>query len=82
MFTAFTRQNIHTYSVLYFQIVHMRPLGDEKENLNTEMTHREQIQNTEESHLFLLVSVSSTGEIRGKNMRIIFPYNREKMAYK
>lgn len=43
MFTAFTRQNIHTYSVLYFQIVHMRPLGDEKENLNTEMTHREQI---------------------------------------
>lgn len=41
MLTAFTRQNIHAYSGLYFQIVHMkkdrikqaRPLGDEKQNL-------------------------------------------------
>lgn len=43
MFTALTRQNIHSYSVVYFQTVRMRPLGDEKQNLKSEMTHREQI---------------------------------------
>lgn len=88
MLTAFTRQNIHTYSGLYFQIVHMkkhrikqaRPLGDDKQNLNSEMTHREQIQNTEES-----ISVSLSKQCWGSQREKYvynFPDKREKMAYK
>lgn len=85
MLTMFTRQSIQTYSGLCFQIVIMkkdgikqaRPLGDQKQNLNCEMTHREQIQNTKESHLFLLASVNSTVKIRGKIMYIIL-FTRER----
>lgn len=46
------------------------------------MTHKTQIQNTEESHLFLLVSMSSTGELRRERYLYQFPYQRKKMAWK